>query len=137
MFESTKYDDSYYNAVVNNYSAGKKYNIVKWQWKYDENNKSNKETLQTYECPTIKDFNRELWDIFADFAEENTYRVIWGAFGLKNRNPEKPAEMYFDGIIFGLIGAEFRECIENQNISRFMSCLKHYGYYNIDFVVVE
>jgi hypothetical protein len=137
MFESKVYNQDYYNDVINNYNLGKKYNIVQWEWGFDSNKKSTKDTIKIIECPNIQDFNKEIWDFFAEFAQKKSYHIIWGAFGLENRNPEKPKIQYYDGLIFHLIRKEFVECIENQNVSRFMSCLIHFNYFNLDFEVID
>ncbi len=137
IFKQKEYNPDYYNEVVANYTKGKQYNIQQWHWGYDDNKTCIKIIDKTTICSTINDFNREIWDLFAQFAEKNTYHIIWGAFGLESRNPEKPTNQYFDGLIFYLVKKEFEECIKNQYVSRFMSCLIHYGYYNLDFVVVD
>lgn len=146
MFETYKYDSSLYQKVVDNYNAGKKYNIVKWKWNYvshpdpisgKPSGTSSKETEKSLDCSTLKDFNRELWDLFTEFCQEKGYNIIWGAFGLENRNPEKPFKQYCDGLVYGLINEEYHECIKNQDVSHFMSCLVHFGYFNLDFNVIE
>lgn len=137
MFDQKEHDPKLYQEVADNFLAGKKYEIVKWKWGYTADKKSVKETIKTFSCPTIKDFNRELWDLFAEFAKDNSYNIIWGAFGLEARNPEKPSTQYYDGLIFYLMEKEFKECIKNQDISHFMSCLVHYGYFNLDFNVIN
>lgn len=137
MFKQTEYDSSIYNKIVEDYSLNKQYKIVKWKWSYEKvTSKASKELIESTDCPTLNDFNSKLWDYFSSFAREEGYLLTWGAFGLESQNPYKKEQRYYDGLVFYLVQKEYKECIEDKNISRFMSCLVHFGYYNIDFEII-
>ena len=137
-FNGPGYNPQYYEEIQAQYNLGNSYRIEKWDWDFNtETKKSVKKIINTYDCPTLKDFNLHIWDLFSDFAEENTNRFVWGPFGLKNGNPYRPQQYYFDGSVFPRLRKEFMECVENQNISRFLSCLNHYGYYHVDYILME
>lgn len=139
MFESLQYDPTLYEAVVKNYEEGKIYHIERWKWGY-EDKKSVKINISLTKCPTLEDFNREVWDMFADFAEAKHVEILFGLNGLKHANPYKPRGImntYFDGLIFGLIRSQFLDCMKHWEVSRFMSCLHNYGYHNTDFIVID
>lgn len=133
------YDPEIYNKIVSVYDAGYKIQTEKWKWKPQEKTSEKfgvyttmvKDVLETIVCPTLKDFNREIWDIFANFVEESAVDIIFfSPMNLKARNPEKPEVRYCDGMVFCRTHNEFLEIIErkNQNISRFLSLLVHFGY---------
>lgn len=116
MFEQIKYDRHLFEDVKLNYSFGNSYDIELIDSKI-------------IHCPTLDDFEREVWDLFADFCDKQTVNIIWGSpNGLRASNPKKPYNPYFDGTLFYLIKKEFMECIENKEISRFFSCLVHFNY---------
>ncbi len=138
MFSQTGYDPNIYQAVLDEYGKGKKYRIDKWEWSFTKNTKAFKKIIQSISCPTLEDFNREMWDLFSAFANENTVNFCWGSpMGLEARNPYKPENRYYDGVVFYIVRKEFMDCINNQDVSHFMSCLEHYGYFCLDFVVIE
>lgn len=137
MFEPLKYDPEIYNKVVQNYSNGKTYQIKQFEWAYTEDHKCFKDFKKILDCPTLEDFNREIWDLFADFSKTRCHEIIWGAFGLKVQNPERPKQVFCDGLIFFLIREEFINCITNRSVSHFMSCLVHYGFENLIFITPE
>lgn len=121
MFNTTKFDASLYNGIKEGYLNGKSYKINKTD--YEDN------VLETIDCPTLIDFEREIWDKFAFFAERECYNLVFGApMGLKERNPHKSTICYYDGMIFSLLREEFKKCIEEQDVVHFFSCLQHYGY---------
>ena len=110
IFDQTKYDPSLYESVKNNYQNNLKYKI------------------NDTECLTLFDFDELLWDAFADFAEKHSYNILFGAFGLKNRNPNREAQKYYDGLVYYLTQQEFKECVTDNSVSRFLSLLMHWGY---------
>jgi hypothetical protein len=132
-FSTYKYNPDFYQKVEQNYLEDKSYQIVEWEWKRG----GGREITNTINCPILSDFNRELWDLFAVFARENTVQSIWGPFGLENRNPEKPETVYFDGIVFHYIKNELIACSQENTVSRMMSLLVHYKYFNITFVTLD
>ena len=142
MLEPLKYTPAPFEEVKSNYSNGKKYIIEKWQWGYNKEvtPSSYKEVMRIIDCPTLDKFEEEIWDLFADFAEKNSVAILWGSPNdLKQMNPKRKCNPYYDGIIFALIGPQFVECAEykNRDVSHFMSCLINFGYYNLNFKVVE
>ncbi len=135
--EQTKYDPSLFEEVKENYKAGKSYQIQKWEWDYNNVTRvSNKKILNSIVCPTLVDFERELWDLFAAFANKETVNTVWGSPNtLRDQNPHRPHEPYYDGVIFYLLRQEFIDCFNYRDVSHFMSCLVHFGYFNLDFIV--
>jgi len=139
MFDNLKYSPEPYQKIIDIYNLNKKYKIVKWDYTYDKITSKCSEAIEKeILCEKLSDFNRELWDIFAEFADRYTLEIIWGSpISLKSGNPERPLEVFYDGLIFGLIKEQFIECIKNQDVSHFMSCLINFGYYRLKFEVID
>lgn len=139
IFNDCSYDPDIYNKIVSIYDAGNKVQLEKWKWKPKQKTDEKfgvyttveKDIRETILCPTLKDFDREVWDIFADFVEAHAVDIIWySPMDLRARNPEKPQVAYYDGMVFGRTHKEFLEItdMKNENVSRFLSCLVHFGY---------
>lgn len=135
-FERGGYDPSIYKTVEDNYTEGKTYCIQKWRWNYKPGQPSEKEILLSIDCPVLDDFNRELWDVFSAFVSEHSDSLLWPALGIFHKNPYKPRQVFYDGYVFALCSREFKEIIENANVSRFLSLLTHFNY-NHDFLIKE
>ena len=133
--EQYKYDPSIFDKIKISYSEGNYVVINKWKWVFSKDHKATKEVISETECKTLDKFEEEIWDLFSDFSDENISCFVWGAFGLKNENPKRTRVGFYDGMIFYLISNEFMGCVKERTVSRFLSCLTHFGYYNLDLLV--
>jgi hypothetical protein len=123
FFKSKEFDPSIYEEFAAAIRAGKRVRI--------SNHKSFPERdardLLNVTCSTIEEFDGEIYDIFINFVEPNQEHFLWGLDGNYVRNPIKRREnRYYDGLIFGRCGKEYRELLSEYTPARILSLAKHY-----------
>ncbi len=135
MFETHQYDPSVYEKVADAFTRNKKVTINQYNW-CTIDCKTKRVIAWSIPCLSRNDFDREIWDLFADFAKKHTLDILWGV-DLKGSNPQRPMIRYYDGSCFGAIYSEFRACIDEQTVSRFASCLAHFSGLAIEFLITD
>jgi hypothetical protein len=118
-FENPQYNPEDLLLIEKSYLNGCKYNIKTLRWGI--NNKLETETDAL--CETFDKFCETIWDLFSDILSKDALNYIC-PFGLKNSNPYRQIQYFYDGLTLSMNRKLFLDCINNQDIGHFYSFIK-------------